>query len=147
MTTEVFTIAIRASVTEIWAVLWGDQSYSQWTSVFCEGSYIKTNWDEGSSAQFLSPNGEGMDSIILEKKENEYIAFKHISEIRNFEVQPIDEATKEWSGAMETYRLIPKGDFVVLEVKMDILDKYLDYFQTAFPKGLEKVKELVEQNK
>jgi hypothetical protein len=107
---------------------------------------VKTNWNEGDSVHFLTPDGKGMNSIIEKKVLNQYIAFKHISELENFEPQPIDEATSEWTGAMEIYELIPNQSSVTLKVLMDTSEKYIEYFETTFPKGLERVKELSEIN-
>lgn len=86
-----------------------------------------------------------MNSVIDTKIDNEYIAFKHLSEIKNFEVMPVDDVTKEWTGAMETYRLTEDKGVTVLEAEIDVVDKYVDYFKTTFPKSLEMVKKLSEE--
>lgn len=147
METLVFNIKIKAPKETIWKVLWDDETYRKWTNVFCEGTYAVSEWDEGDKIFFLTPNGEGMNSIIEKKIPNEYMAFKHISEMKNFEVMPIDEATEKWTGSMETYRLKQDNDFVNLEARMDILENYSDYFKKTFPNALEKVKQLSEENK
>ena len=140
-----FKIEINAPKEKVWSVLWDDETYRKWTTVFCEGTYAVSDWKQGSKIHFLSPNGEGMNSVIDTKIDNEYIAFKHLSEIKNFEVMPVDDATKEWTGAMETYRLTEDKGVAVLEAKIDVVDKYVDYFKTTFPKGLEMVKKLSEE--
>lgn len=141
-----FTIEINASKEKIWNILWDDATYREWVSVFCEGSYAKSNWNEGDSIYFLTENGQGMNSIIDKKIDNQYMAFKHISEMKDFEPQPVDEKTSEWSGGMETYELIPNDSSVIVKVLMDTLEKYIEYFETTFPKALERVKELSENN-
>jgi uncharacterized protein YndB with AHSA1/START domain len=144
METLEFKIRIKASPEKIWNVLWNEETYKQWTGAFCEGSYAISDWNEGDKIHFLSPGGEGMNSIIEKKTPNEYMAFKHLGEIKNFEELPITEETLIWSGAMETYRLIPDDEFTDLIAQMDIVEKYIDYFKEAFPKGLETIKELSE---
>lgn len=69
-----FKIEIKAPKEKIWSVLWDDETYGKWTAVFCEGSYAVSDWKEGSVIQFLSPTGEGMNSVIDKKTDNEYIA-------------------------------------------------------------------------
>jgi hypothetical protein len=146
MTTLEFNIAIEATPEKVWDCLWQDESYRDWVAVFCEGTYAVSNWNQGEKIHFLDKNGNGMNSLIDKKIENQYMAFKHISELKNFEEQPIDDATKEWSGGMETYELTKKDNATVLTVKMGTVEKYIDYFKTTFPKGLERVKELAGNN-
>jgi uncharacterized protein YndB with AHSA1/START domain len=145
MTTLEFKIEINAPKEKVWNTLWNDETYRKWTNVFCEGTYAVSNWNEGDKIYFLSPNGEGMNSIIDKKIENEYIAFKHLSTIKNFEEMPIDDESQEWTGSLETYRLTQNNSAIILEVKIDTLEKYVDYFKTTFPNGLEMVKTLSEK--
>ena len=147
MTTLEFKIEINAPKEKVWDVLWNEETYKQWTSVFCEGSYAESDWKEGSKIRFLSPNGDGMNSIIYKKIDKEYMAFKHLSEIKKFQEMPVDDATQEWAGAMEMYRLTEDKGITVLEAKMDAVEKYIDYFKTTWPKALDLVKKLSEENK
>ena len=57
----------------------------------------------------------------------------------------LDEETKKWTGAMETYRLTADDEFTDLVAQVDVVEKYIDYFKEAFPKGLETAKELSEK--
>lgn len=141
-----FNIEINATPEKIWKVLWDDTTYRDWVSVFCEGTYAISNWNEGDKIHFLSPTGEGMNSIIDKKIENQFMAFKHISEVKDFKEMSIDAATQEWTGGMEIYELIQNNNTTTLYVKMDCLEKYIEYFSTTFPKGLERVKQLSENN-
>lgn len=145
METLEFKIRIKAPATKVWEVLWNDDTYKEWTGAFCEGSYAISDWNEGDKIHFMSPSGEGMNSIIEKKIPNEYMAFKHVGEIKDYKELPLDEETKKWSGAMETYRLTADDEFVDLTTQVDVVEKYIDYFKEAFPKGLEKVKELAEK--
>ena len=144
METLEFKIRIKAPAEKVWSVLWDEETYKKWTSVFCEGSHTISDWNEGDKIHFMSPNGEGMYSIIETKTPNEYMAFKHIGEIKVFKEQPLNEETKKWSGAMETYRLIRDDEFTDLIAQVDSGEKFVDYFKEVFPKGLEVVKEISE---
>lgn len=48
MTTLEFKIEINAPKEKVWDILWNDATYKQWTSVFCEGNYVVSDWKEGS---------------------------------------------------------------------------------------------------
>ncbi|KUJ60214.1 ATPase [Flavobacteriaceae bacterium CRH] len=144
METLEFKIRIKASAEKVWSVLWNDETYRKWAGVFYEGSYAISDWNEGGKIQFLGPNGGGMNSIIEKKIPNEYMAFKHLGEVKDFKELPIDEESQKWIGAMETYRLTPDDEFTDLIVEVDVVENHIDYFKETFPKGLEIVKELSE---
>ena len=140
-----FKIEIKAPATTVWKALWEDQNYRQWTTAFCEGSYAKTDWKEGSKVHFLAPSGEGMYSNIEILVPDEKMCFYHIGELKNFEEQPLNDETRQWTGARENYTLSENNGITTLQVAMDITEQYLDYFKEAFPKGLALVKEIAEK--
>jgi hypothetical protein len=131
-----FSIDIRAPKEEVWKALWEDSSYRKWTSVFSEGSYAVTDWNEGSKVFFLDSNQDGMSSIIAKKVPNERMTFKHIGVVKNGKEQPLDEEAKKWSGAIEEYTLRETGGSTRLQVDIDITDDHYDIFQKSFPKAL-----------
>ena len=139
-----FSIDIKAPKEKIWKILWDDSTYRKWTNVFSEGSYAVSDWKEGSKVLFLSPNGSGMYSMIEKIKPNEFMSFKHLGEVKNGKQESLSEEAKKWSGAMENYTLKENGDLIKLIVDIDITEEHEDYFKDAFPKGLDKVKELSE---
>ena len=147
METLEFKIRIKAPAEKVWSVLWDEETYKKWTSVFCEGSHTISDWNEGDKIHFMSPNGEGMYSIIETKTPNEYMAFKHIGEIKDFKEQPLNEETKKWSGAMETYRLIQDDEFTDLIAQVDTGEKFVDYFKDVFFFFFEVVKQLSEEER
>ena len=114
-----FKISIKASKEKIWKVLWEDETYRKWSGAFYEGSYAVSDWNEGGKIHFLGPDGGGMNSVIEKKIPNEYMAFKHLGEMKDFKEVPPNEETEKWAGAMETYRLTQKGDQVEHEVPKD----------------------------
>jgi hypothetical protein len=73
------------------------------------------------------------------------MAFKHLSELKNSKEIPVDQAAQEWTGSMETYELSQNGDATSLKVKIDVVEKFKDYFTDTFPKALQKVKQLAEK--
>ena len=141
-----FSIDIKAPKEKIWKVLWDDRTYREWTSAFMEGSYAESDWKEGSKIHFLDPNGEGMYSTIAKKTENEFMSFKHIGSVKDGKEQPLDAETKKWSGATENYTLKDHNGTTTLTVELDTSGlEWENMLKEAFPKALDKVKELAEK--
>ena len=146
MEKHVFKTSINAPREKVWDILWNDSTYGQWTSAFAEGSRAETDWKEGSKVLFLGDNGDGMVSTIVVKKPNEFMSFKHLGTIKNG-IEDFDSPqTKEWAGSLENYTLKTVDGKTELIVDMDIAEEYKDYFLSAWPKALEKVKQLAENH-
>ena len=142
-----FSTNIDASNKKVWDVLWDDNSYREWTSVFAEGSYAKTdNWKEGSKVLFLSPSGDGMVSRVAANKPNKFMSFEHLGVVKNGIEDTESEEVKGWAGAKENYTLIEDNGKTKLEVDLESTDEFKDYFLKTFPVALEKVKKLAEKN-
>lgn len=139
-----FTIDINAPAEKVWYSLWDEENYKNWTNAFCEGSYVVTDYKEGSKAHFLSPSGEGMFSSVSINKPFEIMSFNHIGILKNFEEQPIDDETKLWSGCEERYELVENNGKTTVKASVDVIDQHVDYFDESFPNGLKKLKEIAE---
>lgn len=145
MKTLQFTIKIDASPETVWKGLFEPENYTTWTSIFTKGSFYKTeSFTEGSRIHLLTPEGEGMYSILDRIEENHYLAFRHLGLVSNFEEQPLDEATKSWTNSLETYRLTAVEGGTHLEVNVDTADEYMEYMNDKFPAALAALKELCE---
>lgn len=147
MEKQQFKIFIDAPREKVWDILWNDTSYREWTSVFSEGSRAETDWKKGSKVLFLGSSDEGMVSTIVENIPNEFMSIKHLGIVKNGVEDLNSEKAKEWAGSLENYTLKTVNGKTELTVDMDITNEYKDYFQTTWPKALEKVKELAEKNK
>ena len=139
-----FEIEINAPADKVWNAMWEEENYKKWTSAYCEGSYAKSSWKQGERIHFLDPNGNGMYSEISTLVPNEKMFFTHIGNIKDFEEQPLDEATKSWTGAQENYSVISNGTTSKVIVTLDIVDEYANFFLESFPKGLATIKEIAE---
>ncbi|HCR55090.1 MAG TPA: hypothetical protein DIW27_11785 [Cytophagales bacterium] len=143
-----FSIDIKAEKTKIWNALWNENAYRDWAGVFFEGSYaITDNWKEGSKVLFLSPDQSGIYSIIEKHIPNQIMMFRHIGKVVNGKEQPIDDETKKWTGAIETYTLTEGTNNNILSVEIDVLDEHLNFMKTTLPKALEKVKHNCHQQR
>ena len=146
MTKQEFKVSINALREKVWEVLWNDAIYPAWTSAFSEGSHAVTDWKKGSKILFLDGKGSGMVSTIAEKKPAEFMSFKHLGVVKDGVEDTTSDEVKQWAGAEENYSLKPVNGNTELTVQVDINDEWKDYFVTTFPKALDKVKELAENN-
>ena len=55
-----FSTSINAPKNKVWDILWYDETYRKWTSVFMEGSSAQSDWNEGSRIYFTDGKGSGM---------------------------------------------------------------------------------------
>lgn len=145
MKTANFSVEISASAPNVWFALWDDYCYRKWSSVFCEGSYAKTdNWNDGTVVHFLTPSGVGMYSKITESIVNTKMAFTHLGHLKDFVEQPLDEESMSWNGAKEIYTLTEINGITILSIEIDIVDKYTEYFNNILPVALKQIKEIAE---
>lgn len=139
-----YSTTINAPRERVWEVLWGEQSYAVWTSAFAEGSKVETDWEEGGKVLFLNAENEGMIARIEEKKPSEKMVFKHLGMIDKNGREDFDsELVKAWSGAEEIYILKEAGKQTELVVKLDLDEGHEDYFDKAWPKAFDKLKQLI----
>ncbi len=144
MRTLHYTIHIHTNAQTVWQVLWDKTHYTAWTSIFGEGSYYISDWNIGSTIQFMGNHGNGIYATILENKPYTKMHFEHQGEIKNFELVSNQQPNENWKGANEIYTLTEHNNLTTLEVHIDILEKYEPFFVEAFPKALQKVKEIAE---
>ncbi|RZJ67469.1 MAG: SRPBCC domain-containing protein [Flavobacterium sp.] len=144
MERKTFNIEIDAPREKVWETLWGDETYPKWTSPFAPGSKVETDWQVGSRAIFLDMNGDGMISIIDEKREPEYMAFRHIGEIMDGKEDTESDKVREWAGSIEDYTLTELNGKTNIEVSMDIEGEYAEFFEKTWPRALEHLKSISE---
>lgn len=134
-----FDISIQSTKEKVWDVLWSDKGYRKWTSVFTNGSYAVSDWQEGSPIDFLGPDNSGMFGKIVKNETYTQMVFQHLGEIKN----GIKEAM-DWENATEDYQLFEKEYGILLLVTMNVPDQFVDFFNNLFHKALQLVKELSE---
>ncbi|MCM4158923.1 SRPBCC domain-containing protein [Antarcticibacterium flavum] len=136
---------IAASRNQVWEVLWGENTYPQWTAAFSEGSKVETTWEEGDKVLFLNGENEGMVSRIREKKVPERMVFEHLGMVDKTGKEDTEsEKVKEWAGSKEIYDLEEQNGETVLKVTMDTNEEYKDFFDNTWPKAFEKLRQLSE---
>lgn len=136
---------IHASKEKVWNTLWQYDNYRKWTSVFTEGSDVKTNnWQEGSKVLFLDNKGAGMVSRVAANKPNEFMSFEHLGEVHDGIEDTQSEKVKQWAGSHENYSLKEEDGTTTLVVEMDCTPEFKSYFEKVWPTAMQKIKQLAE---
>jgi hypothetical protein len=142
-----FDINIKAPKEEVWNALWDNKHYAEWTSVFCEGSHVESDWAEGSKVIFLNGEGSGMVAIVETNDPHEFMSFKHIGMYANGVEDTESAEVQQWAGAHENYTLTTISDGLTkLSIDVDTDEKYVTFFSDVWPKALAKVKEIAEKS-
>jgi uncharacterized protein YndB with AHSA1/START domain len=139
-----FKTTIDAPRQRVWEILWGEETYPQWTSAFSEGSHAKTDWKKGSRVLFLDAKGDGMISEVTENRPNQFMGIKHLGVLQGGKEDFQIAKEKGWEGAVENYTLKTVGGQTELTIDQDIEEDYLKYFEETWPKALEKLKNIAE---
>lgn len=123
----------------VWEVLWSAETYPQWTRVFAEGSQMEGELKAGSLITFHDGKGNGVQSLVEVCSAPNTLHLRHQKEIKDGELKE-----SPWKDALEAYHLREESGTTVLNVEMDITEETAKYFDDAFPKALELVKQLAE---
>ncbi len=140
-----FNISIAAPREKVWDVLWTDETYRAWTSVFSEGSRAETDWQKGSKVFFTDGSGSGMVSRIDDLVLHELMSFQHLGELKDGVEDTTSERVQQWAGGREIYILKTVDGQTELTVELDLVEEFKEMFAGLFPKALDIVKELSEK--
>jgi uncharacterized protein YndB with AHSA1/START domain len=137
-----FTIEIQARKEKVWDTLWQDETFREWAGLIDPGTYMKGELKEGNEVEFISAeNGYGVTSLVEKVIPNEYVRLLHSADTQDTGTR---ERAKEWTGGAESYTLTETDGITTLTAVFDVPPELEDYFQTAYPKALNRLKELAE---
>lgn len=139
-----FVIQIQAPRERVWETMIAPATYEQWSAEFCAGSHFKGSWAQGERIQFLTPDGDGMSSVIQENRPYELISIRHLGAINAGVEDFTSEKVLSWAPAYETYSFTDVPGGTELRVTMDTILEYEDFIREAFPKALQRLKALCE---
>ncbi|RAJ05376.1 hypothetical protein LX64_02534 [Chitinophaga skermanii] len=145
MRNSTYSIDIKASKHIVWDVLWDEDSYPEWTTVFSQNNHIETNsWEKGSKILFVNGNNDGMVAEIVDIRKENSISFRHLGEVMNGVEDYTTDIAKKVAGSLEAYTLEEFHGITTLTVSIDFDPEYKDYFDKTWPQALQKVKEISE---
>ena len=143
MNEMLFSIAINAAKERVWATLWQDATFRDWASIIDPETYKVGDLQEGNEIQFISTaNGYGVTSLAETVRPGEFLRLRHRADTQETGSR---EREPQWTGSAETYTLAEEDGVTTLAVAIGVPPELEEYFEDAYPKALQRVKELAER--
>lgn len=142
-----FSILIQAPKERVWSALFEDRTYRIWTAPFCEGSYFEGTWAQGERIRFLTPDKDGMVSLVAQCRPGEFLSLQHLGSIVKGVEDTQSEQARTWVSGFENYTLVPVGDGTEVRIDQDIPPQYEQFMRDAWPKALAALKGVCEEGK
>ncbi len=147
METQHFTVLINAPKEKVWDAMLADETYRQWTAAFMPGSYYIGNWEKGSKIQFVAKDESGkvsgMSSEIADSRPYEFVSIHHLGVVADGVEDITSPQALQWRG-YENYTLHEQDGKTELIIDVDVNEEMAAYMKDAWPKGLQKLKEIAE---
>lgn len=146
-----FTIDINASAQKVYSAMLGledKRTYQLWTAAFNPTSTYEGNWDKGSKIYFIGTdeNGKkgGMISEIVAHEPAKFVSIRHYGFLDGDNEITTGQEVEKWEGGHENYSFMEQLELTTVTVDIDVIEEYLDYFQSTYPKALELLKSSIE---
>ena len=147
-----FTVDINAPATRIYDAMLGltnKSTYEQWTSLFNPTSTYEGSWDKGNKILFIGVDekGEkgGMVSRIAENIPNRFVSIQHYGLFKDDEEITEGPDVEKWANGFENYTFEENNGSTTVTVDLDTTEEFSDYMNQAYPKALDKLKEICEK--
>ncbi len=145
-----FQIVINAPAEKVYHLMIENKTYREWTSEFNPTSHFKGSWEKNSKILFLGTdkNGKlgGMVSVINDNIPNKFISIKHLGIIHEGIEKTSGPEVDKWAGGLENYTFKEVNGSTILEIDLDAIEDFKEYFTETWPKALNKLKEVCEKN-
>ncbi len=146
-----FETLINAPVHRVYTTMIDSRKYSDWVSVFNPSSRFEGSWEKNARIVFVGDDEEsgrtmGMIAKIAENIPDRFICLEYIGIIKNGEEIFCGKEVEEWFGGNEKYIFEDQDGRTNLRIEVDSDEKYVEFFKETWPKALEKLKSICEQN-
>lgn len=147
-----FKTEINAPITKVYITMLGldnKATYEAWTDEFNPTSTFEGSWEKGSKILFIGTgeDGEkgGMIAEIAENIPNKFVSIRHYGLLKGDTEITSGEEVEKWAGELENYWFEEHNGITSVTVEVGVSDEYMDYFQSTYPKALQKLKEITEK--
>lgn len=147
-----YKININAPASQVYDVMLGisnKSSYEAWTTLFNPTSTYEGSWEKGTKILFIGVDekGEkgGMVSRIAENIPNQFISIQHYGLYKAGEEITVGDEVAKWANGFENYTFEENNGITTVTVDLDTSEDFVGYMDDAFPKALNKLKEICEK--
>lgn len=125
------------------------ETYEQWTAEFNPTSTYVGSWEKGSKIYFVGTdeNGKrgGMVSEIADNIPYQFVSIRHIGFLDGENEITEGSEVEKWAGSLENYSFDEINGVTTVTIECDAAEDYLDYFNSTWPRALNKLKEIAEK--
>lgn len=146
-----FTVTINAPATKIYDMMLGisnKSTYEQWTAFFNPTSTYEGSWEKGSKILFIGVDekGEkaGMVSKIADNIPHKFVSIQHYGLVKGDKEITEGPEVEKWANGFEDYHFDETNGGTTVTVELDTIEDFLGYMNEAYPKALNKLKEICE---
>jgi hypothetical protein len=147
-----FKASINAPIAKIYDFMLGINSkstYEEWTSSFNPTSSYEGSWDKETKILFvgIDEKGErgGMVSKIVENIPNRFVSIQHYGLLKADKEITEGPEVEKWANGFENYTFEANNGTTTVTVDLDTTEDFLEYMHEAYPKALDKLKEICEK--
>jgi hypothetical protein len=146
-----FNVSINAPVAKIYDIMLGisnKSTYEQWTALFNPTSTYEGSWEKGSKMLFVGVDekGEkgGMVSKIVDNIPDKFVSIQHYGLVTGDKEITEGPEVEKWANGFEDYHFDETNGTTTVTVELDTTEDFLSYMNEAYPKALNKLKEICE---
>ena len=146
-----YKININAPATKIYDTMLGISSkstYEQWTSLFNPTSTYEGNWEKGSKILFVGVDEKGEKGGMVSRRAdnipNQFVSIQHYGLLKSGKEITEGPEVDKWANGFENYTFEENNGTTTVIVDLDTTEDFVDYMDQAYPKALDKLKEICE---
>jgi hypothetical protein len=146
-----FSKSIKAPVDKTYDMMLGltDKStYESWTYLFNPTSSYEGAWNKGDKILFVGvdEHGEkgGMVSEIEENIPHRFVSIRHYGLLKGDQEITEGPEVEQWANGFENYSFDEVNGITTVRVELETTEDFVDYMNEAYPKALDKLKEICE---
>jgi hypothetical protein len=147
-----FKISIKAPAAKVYDYMLGLSSiatYEQWTAMFNPTSTYEGSWEKGAKILFVGVDDKGekggMVSRIADNIPNQFVSIQHYGLIHAGKEIITGSEVVKWANGLENYTFEETNGTTTVTVDLDTTEDFIAYMNDAYPKALNKLKELCEK--